>query len=205
MKMEMRQNHWEKDVLSRPFIVGIGGTTGANSSSERALKAALAAAERHGAATEIVSGNDLMMPMYTPDVSSRTEQALRLISLLRRSDGIIVATPAYHGVMSGLIKNALDYVEDLRGDDRVYLDGRAVGCIVAAAGWQAIGTTLGALRSMIHALRGWPTPSSAAFNTLEPGFSSESVFDPVSPDRQLDLIAKQVVSFARMNSEYHYV
>ena len=73
------------------------------------------------------------------------------MSLLRQSDGIIVATPAYHGIVSGLIKNALDYVEDLRAGERCYLDGCAVGCIVSGAGWQATGTTLAALRGMIHA------------------------------------------------------
>ena len=61
---------------------------------------------------------------------------------LRRADGLIVATPAYHGGVSGLVKNALDFTEDLRGDERVYLSGRAVGCIVCADGAQAMGSTL---------------------------------------------------------------
>ncbi len=56
------------------------------------------------------------------------------------------------------MKNAIDLLEDLRGDSRVYLDGRAVGCIVTAAGWQGCNTTLGAMRGIVHALRGWPTP-----------------------------------------------
>jgi FMN reductase len=205
----MNQTHVEQSrpaqmtAPARPLVVGIGGTTGTNSSSERALRAALAAAERYGAKTEIVSGTDLMLPMYTPDASNRTEQAVRLVSLLRRCDGVIVATPAYHGIMSGLIKNALDYVEDLRTDERCYLDERAVACIVSAAGWQAVGSTLGALRSIIHSLRGWPTPSSAAFNTLDPAFRSEIVFDLKSPDLQLDRIAKQVVAFAQMKNRSH--
>jgi FMN reductase len=201
--MELRQMQLRDNEPWRPLIVGIGGTTGVNSSSERALRAALAAARRYGANTDIVAGDDLVLPMYTADASKRTEQARHLVSLLRQSDGIIVATPAYHGIMSGLVKNALDYVEDLRTDERAYLDGRAVGCIVSAAGWQAIGTTLGSLRSMVHALRGWPTPSSAGFNTQEVGFSADLVFDPEAPDRQLDLIAKQVVGFARMNEMAH--
>ncbi len=105
--------------------------------------------------------------------------------------------------MSGLIKNALDYIEDLRTDQRCYLDERAVACIVSAAGWQAVGSTLGSLRSIIHALRGWPTPSSAAYNTLDPAFRSEAVFDPQSPDVQLDRIAQQLVAFAKMKSACH--
>ncbi len=83
-----------RGTSARPLVVGIGGTTGSNSSSERALRAALAAAERYGADTEIVSGADLMLPMYTPDPSQPTEQAVRLVSLLPQSHGVIVATPA---------------------------------------------------------------------------------------------------------------
>jgi len=192
-----------QQAIFHPLIVGIGGTTSPNSSSERALRASLAAAQRYGAVTEIVTAQDLILPMYTTDTTGRSESAQRLVELLRRSDGIIVATPAYHGVMSGLVKNALDYVEDLRADSRVYLDGRAVGSIVSAAGPQAIGTTLGAIRSMIHALRGWPTPSSAAFNTLDSSFKAEVSFNPAAPDFQLDLLARHVVDFARMRAAMH--
>ncbi|MNP19695.1 hypothetical protein D3C76_1122360 [compost metagenome] len=47
----------------------------------------------------------------------------------------------------------------------MYFDGRAVGCIVTAAGWQGCNTTLGALRSIVHAMRGWPTPLGVTLNT----------------------------------------
>ena len=55
--------------------------------------------------------------------------------------GVVIATPSYHGGISGLVKNAIDFVEDMRDDERPYLDGRAVGCIVVADGPQAIGAT----------------------------------------------------------------
>ncbi len=55
-----------------------------------------------------------------------------MVDSIRQCDGLIVATPAYHGTLSGLVKNALDYLEELRDDERPYLDGRAVGCIVCA-------------------------------------------------------------------------
>jgi len=94
--------------------------------------------------------------MYVPDATLRTDKARRLIGALAGCDAVIIASPGYHGGPSGLIKNALDYVEDLRDDERPYFDGRAVGCIACAAGWQATTTTLIALRSIVHALRGWP-------------------------------------------------
>jgi FMN reductase len=59
---------------------------------------------------------------------------------------VIVATPGYHGSISGVVKNALDTLELTRGDARPYFTGRAVGIVITAEGWQAAGTTLTTLR-----------------------------------------------------------
>ena len=59
----------------------------------------------------------LDLPMYAPEWPERTERAVRLVELLRQSHGVIVASPGYHGTLSGLVKNALDYIEDMRNDD----------------------------------------------------------------------------------------
>lgn len=155
----------------KPLVVGIGGTTRAGSSTERALRHALAACEREGAETLLLAAGDLDLPMYTPESPERTPKALALVGALRRADGVVIASPGYHGGISGLVKNALDYTEDIRDDERPYFDGRAVGCIVCAYGWQATMTTLISLRSIVHALRGWPTPLGVVIN------SAEEVFD----------------------------
>ena len=88
------------------------------------------------------------------------------VEAVRAADGLVIATPGYHGPVSGLIKNALDALDGLRDDERPYLEGRAVGCIVTADGWQACGTALASLRTIVHALRGWPTPVSYTHLTL---------------------------------------
>lgn len=182
----------------RPFVVGLGGTARDGSATERALRISLAAADAAGADTAIVTGDDLLLPLYRPDDPRRNPRSARLVELFRRLDGIIVATPAYHGSLSGVVKNALDYTEDLRSDPRVYFDGCAVGCICCAAGWQAAGQTLAAMRAIAHALRGWPTPFGAMINTSLPVFSnSGSVFDE-STSVQLELVGRQVVEFAHM-------
>ena len=98
-----------------------------------------------------------------------------------------------HGGPSGLIKNALDHLEELRDDERPYLDGRAIGCIVCAAGWQATATTLASLRSTVHALRGWPTPLGVTINSTPVGD-----VDPIAAAApQLGMLVDQVVGLAR--------
>jgi FMN reductase len=99
-----------------PLVVGIGGTLRDGSTSERALRLALAEAARLGAKTQIFAGQSLNLPHY--DTIERTERATSLVEALRTADGVIIATPSYHGSISGLVKNAIDYTEDLRADAR---------------------------------------------------------------------------------------
>jgi FMN reductase len=109
---------------------------------------------------------------------------------------VIIASPGYHGGISGLVKNALDYVEDLREHERPYLDGRAVGCIVCAYGWQATSTTLVSLRSVVHALRGWPTPLGATINSAQRVFDDSGAVVDQAVATSLELLGRQVVQFA---------
>jgi FMN reductase len=176
-------------------IVGIGGTTRENSTSERALRLALDAVATLGARTEAFCAHDLDLPMYAPG-AVRSPRADRFVEAVRHADGIIIASPGYHGGVSGLVKNAIDWVEELREDPRPYFDGRAVGLIVCAQGWQATTTTLTSLRSIVHALRGWPTPLGVAINSADP------IFDPAGNPQQplqtqLEILAAQIVDHAR--------
>ena len=112
----------------RPLVVGFGGTIRPDSSSERALRVSLQAAQAAGAETILIPAAELDFPMYRPG-GKGSASSDRFVEAIRQADGIVIATPGYHGGVSGLVKNALDYVEDLREDARPYFDGRAVGCI----------------------------------------------------------------------------
>ena len=179
-----------------PFIVGVGGTTRPGSTSERALQVALARAASLGCETLLIGGAQLPADIFDPTRPERSEAARVLVDALRRADGVIIATPAYHGGISGLVKNALDFTEDLRGDARVYLSGRAVGCIVCADGAQAMGSTLAALRSIVHALRGWPTPFGATLNASAKPFGAPGQAADPAAVQACELVADEVVQFA---------
>jgi FMN reductase len=179
-----------------PFIVGIGGTTRANSSSERALKVALRAATTHGAKTLLIGGSCLHVPHYDPGSADRTDAARALLNAFRQCDGLIIASPAYHGAISGVLKNALDYAEDLRSDPRPYFDGVPIGCIACGAGAQAAVLTLGCLRTIAHALRGWPTPLGVSLNTTQIKFDDDEGCSDPATEQQLHTLAEQVYRFA---------
>jgi len=178
-------------------VLGIGGTLRAGSSSEQALRVTLAAAAERGVATEILTARDLNFPMYDPGNGPVDAAAVRFLGAVRRADALIIATPGYHGGTSGLLKNALDYLQELAGDPVPYLDGMAVGCLVTASGWQAGGTTLTSMRAIVHSLRGWPTPLGVVINSSDKPFGPDGTVTDAKLGRQLATLGEQVVTFAR--------
>jgi FMN reductase len=181
-------------------ILAIGGSTRPNSTSEKALRVAANAATEQGAHVTMIASRDLMFPIYDTETPDRDPKALALIDAVRNADGIIICSPGYHGGISGMMKNALDYIEDLSKEDPAYLHGRAVGCIAVAYGWQATVSTLHQLRQVTHALRGWPTPLGGSINASVTSFDENGNATDAGAHEQLRTIGAQVVEFARMRA-----
>jgi len=182
--------------MKNMFIVGIGGTLRENSSSERALRFCIERAAAGGARTAVFSGEDLRAPLFEPGQPLPDGPMRRLICALRQADGVIIASPGYHGSISGSLKNVLDYTEEMVGDEQPYFEGRAVGCIVSAGGWQAAAATLAALRAIVHALRGWPTPLGVLLNSAEPVFDQDGRCRSAQTEAALETMTQQVLDFA---------
>ena len=184
-------------MADAPLVVGIGGTIGAIASTERALRIALDAAEREGFRTRLFGGEDMArLPLYDPRSIARTPHEQDFVEAVRGASALIIASPGYHGSISGVVKNALDLLEETAKDDRPYLADMPVGLIATAYGWQATGSTIAALRSIVHALRGWPTPFAAAINTQITKFDDQGGATDPAVLEQLCLVGKQVARFA---------
>ena len=180
-----------------PLIVGIGGTIGGVSSTERALRIAVAAAGELGFRTRIFGGDSLaQLPLFDPRAKERSDAERAFVDAVRDASAVVIASPGYHGSISGVVKNALDLLEETARDERPYLADMPVGLIATAYGWQATGSTIAALRSIVHALRGWPTPFAAAINTQVTRFDDEGSASDPAVLTQLRLIGEQVARFA---------
>ena len=183
---------------SQPLVVGIGGTIGGTSSTERALKIALDAAGREGFRTRLFGGAEMgRLPLYDPKATTRTAEEQDFVDTVRRASALIIASPGYHGSISGVVKNALDLLEETARDEgRPYLADMPVGLIATAYGWQATGSTIAALRSIVHALRGWPTPFAAAINSQVTKFDDAGGASDAAVVEQLCMVGRQVARFA---------
>lgn len=188
-------------MSERIKILGIGGTTRASSSSERVVQLVLDKCCELGAATQMFGGEKLAgLPHYAPELKTRTAEQIELLEAVRVADGLVIGTPGYHGGISGLVKNAIDLLEDTRTDEhRCYIDGCPVGLVVCAAGWQATGVALSSLRDITSALRGWPTPIGLAVNSVaQPPFDDKGMVADPSLEAMASAQAGQIISRCRI-------
>ena len=178
------------------LVVGVGGSTRGGSSTEVLVRSVLSYVEEHGAETRLYAGEALMLPAYE-QTAVCADAGRRFVDDVRRADALVVGSPGYHGTISGLVKNVLDYLEELRDNDPPYLDRKAVGCVTTAYGWQAAVNTLTTLRQVVHALRGWPTPFGIAANVAGGLVDEEGSFvDPRLPD-SVAVMGSQLLEFCQ--------
>jgi FMN reductase len=98
-------------VAVEPLIVGIGGTATPHSSTEQALSMALASAERRGGRVEMFAGTELArLPHYLTPPSRNSTAGRNLVKQVRAADGLIIASPGYHGSISGLVLTQLELI-----------------------------------------------------------------------------------------------
>jgi len=176
----------------RPFIVGLGGTLRPGSTSERALTIALATAAARGADTRLFAGPSISFAPYDPAIAERSPEVAEFIAALRKADGVIIASPSYHGSISGLVKNALDYVHDMRHHPVALLERH--GAAVAVADGDQAETTLG---SILHCLRAMGArPLAYGVGLTGESFDGAELSDAAARAR-LDALARRLVQATR--------
>lgn len=149
------------ETMRTPHIVLVSGSLRSASTSDRVAEWCARRFAELGATVRVFTGAEIDFPAYRPGLGATHEGAADFLGELRRADGVVLVSPTYHATVSGLLKNALDLVNDIDGP-LPYLEGRAIGTVAVGSGAQGGVSTLTTLRTIGHALRGWPTPVGVA-------------------------------------------
>ena len=155
-------------------ILGINGSLRENSCSFLALQHAIALVRNKGCRTDIFDVRKSPLPFCNgsktdprpdfPAVSS-------LRQLVSEAHALIIATPEYHGGMSGVLKNLLDLL------DIEHLEGKVVGCISVLGGQQNC-NALNDLRQVIRWCHGWVIPEQIAISHSAKSFPDPCLRNP---------------------------
>lgn len=141
-------------------LVGLGGSMRDQSRSRAGLRAALEMAQTRGFEVELLDVRELNLPIYIPYLPTEQYPAdaqaniRRLMDTVRRADAMVWASPTYHGAVSGVFKNTIDYLEYLGDDTLPYLHGIPVGLMACNDP-----VTNASMVMMVAELKGWPAPT----------------------------------------------
>ena len=174
---------------TRIKVLGIAGSTRASSFSTRALKIALADAEKRGAEVKLLDLAKLEMPFYGP--SANTAQAVQDASAaVEWADAFILASPDYHGSMSGTLKNFLDFFYE-------EFAGKVFGYIVASH--EKGLTVMEQMRTAVRQCYGWSMPYGVSVHGEVDFKGTEITNDRIA--NRLRMLSRDLVIYGRVVRE----
>lgn len=172
-------------------IVGIGGSLRTESYTQVALNITAQRVEALGAEVKILDLRQMQLPFCNgeeeypdyPDVQ-------RMRDAVSQADGLILATPEYHGGVSGVLKNALD----LMSFDQ--LSGKVTG-LISILGGQPNSNALNDLRIIMRWVHGWVIPEQIAIGQAWKAFSPEGKLLDEKLSQRFDQFAQSLVENTR--------
>jgi len=168
-------------------IVGMVGSLRTDAYSALALKQACDRVAALGAEVEILDLREMNLPFCNggsdypdyPDVDILRDQ-------VKAADGLILATPEYHGSLSGVLKNALDLMSF------EHLSGKVTG-LISVLGGQSNSNALNDMRIIVRWVHGWVIPEQIAIGQAWQAFDGEGKLKDPKMSERFDGFAQSLV------------
>ncbi|MGY2800786.1 FMN reductase [Thermostichus sp. MS-CIW-25] len=152
---------------SEARFVAIGGSLRPNSLTYQALEVARREFEKLGIPLHILDLRQMKLPFVDGSESYADYPDVAVLrATMKRADGIILASPEYHGGISGSLKNALDLLSFEQ------LEGKVFG-LISVLGGESNSNTLNQMRLIVRWVHGWVIPEQIAIGRAWNAFDEQ--------------------------------
>jgi NAD(P)H-dependent FMN reductase len=167
-------------------VLGVAGSIRQGSYSTRSLKIALEYAKKQGAEVRLLDLNTVVLPLYDPSAPA-SKEVEHTTEAIAWADAVILASPDYHGSMSGALKNFLDYFYE-------EFAGKVFGYIVASH--EKGLTVMEQMRTAVRQCYGWSMPYGVSINGPQ-DFTGDEIRNTRLSNR-LRMTARDLVVYGRL-------
>ena len=175
-------------------ILGIAGSYGITSKNGLLLSKALSKCKELGAEIHVWDHVEKPLPLVGAEGCWQDSNVKEFQALATECDGYILASPEYHGTMSGVMKNTLDWIY------KDHVGGNSFG-LMSTLGGVTNSNTLNHMRIAVRWIHGWCVPEQVAVGKIKEAFDEENnLVDPDIAER-VDALAVSVVKAAQMLKE----
>ncbi len=176
-------------------IVGINGSLRPGSYSAMALEVAISRVQGLGVETEIIDLRKLSLPFCNGgDDYSDYPDVAKMQQTVKSAAGLILATPEYHGSVSGVMKNALDLMSFEE------LSGKVAG-LISVLGGQSNSNALNDLRIILRWVHAWVIPEQISLGQAWKVFNEEGEILDEKLSQRFDAFARSLVDNTRKLNE----
>lgn len=169
-------------------ILGVGGSLRAGSRSTRALAVCLDGCRKHGAAVRLLDLRTLDLPLFRPEESTEHPAVREAAAAVGWADAFLLATPDYHGSMSGAVKNFLDY-------HWKEFAGKLFG-FVCSSHEKGL-TAMDQMRTVVRQCYGWSLPYGVALHG-DQDFGPEGTITNHKVTQRLEMTARDLVVYGAL-------
>ena len=172
-------------------VVGINGSLRPGSYSTMALEVAISRVGALGVETEIIDLRKLSLPFCNGgDDYSDYPDVAKMQQTVKSAAGLILATPEYHGSVSGVMKNALDLMSFEE------LSGKVAG-LISVLGGQSNSNALNDLRIILRWVHAWVIPEQISLGQAWNVFNEEGKILDEKLSQRFDAFAQSLVDNTR--------
>ncbi|RAL26587.1 NADPH-dependent FMN reductase [Thermoflavimicrobium daqui] len=170
-------------------ILAIAGSMNPGSTTKQSVKIVMEAAQKYGAEVELFDFREKPLPIYDnrSDDSTYPESVQRFKAKMLEADGFIFGSPEYHGSISGVLKNALDFIGARE------LEGKLVALVATAGGAMGATNTLNTLSIICRTLHAWPLPSMVSVPRSYMAFNPDGSLKDEKIQQRLEDLGKSLV------------
>lgn len=170
-------------------VLGVGSSMREGSYGTRALKIVLERMEKLQAETHLLDLRKVKMPTFNPNSSVQSGKRIREVTEeVNWADVFILATPDYHGSMSGPIKNFLDhYWQEFAGKTFGYI------CTSHEKGL----TAMDQMRTAVRQCYGWSLPYGISVNGEEDFNEAGEIVNSLLAKR-LRMLARDLIVYGKL-------
>lgn len=170
-------------------VLGLAGEYRASSKSGMLVNAALKLAESMGAEVEFWDLAEKPLPLVGEDGCWNHPNVQAFQSLLTESDAFFLSSPEYHGTMSGVMKNTMDWMYDK------HVGGKVFG-LMSTLGGVTNSNTLNHMRISLRWLHGWPVPEQLAIGHVKEAFNDDGELQDSTLQERLESLVSSVLNTA---------
>ena len=170
-------------------IMGICGTYGLDSANGRMLEIMFEHCRELGAECITWDNAESPLPLVGADGSWDDVNVKAFQELASSSDAFVLSSPEYHGTMSGVMKNSLDWLYSK------HTSGKAFS-LMCTLGGQASNNTLNHMRIAARWIHGWVTPEQIAVPHIKEAFDEDGNILDENIAERVEGMAKSLVYIA---------